>query len=291
MADERMTLVRQNALEELIASFRSEVEALMGDVSENTDQMQVTAEALSAVAMQSSSQISRAGTAAVEVSQNVQSVSAAAEELSVSIEEEARLVFQTSVVVNNTADAAKISDDKIAELAEAVEKIGGVVSLIREIAKQTNLLALNATIEAARAGEAGKGFAVVAFEVKQLAKQTAKATEEVSAQIASIQVAAGDAVESIHAIAKKMEDASASTATIAAAIDQQNASTNEIFRNVQEAASGASEATQNIIGLTVDAGETSQSIDHVLSVSQDLSTKTKKLRAVVNKFLARAAAA
>jgi len=291
MAEERTTLVRRNTLDGLITGFRLEIKELLAGASENTDQMLVTSEALSAVAMQSSSQIGRAGAAAEEISQNVQSVAVAAEELSASIEEEARLVFQTSAVVNNTAEAAKISDDKIAELAEAVEEIGYVVSFIRDIAKQTNLLALNATIEAARAGEAGKGFAVVASEVKQLAVQTAKATEQVRAQITSIQLATGDAVESIHAIADKMEEASVSTATIAAAVEQQHASTSEILRIVYDAAAGASEATKIIVGLTVDAGETSQSIDHVLTVSQKLSTKTKKLRAVVDKFLERVASA
>ena len=291
MAEERTTLVRRNTLDGLITGFRLEIKELLAGASENTDQMLVTSEALSAVAMQSSSQIGRAGAAAEEISQNVQSVAVAAEELSASIEEEARLVFQTSAVVNNTAEAAKISDDKIAELAEAVEEIGYVVSFIRDIAKQTNLLALNATIEAARAGEAGKGFAVVASEVKQLAVQTAKATEQVRAQITSIQLATGDAVESIHAIADKMEEASVSTATIAAAVEQQHASTSEILRIVYKAAAGASEATKIIVGLTVDAGETSQSIDHVLTVSQKLSTKTKKLRAVVDKFLERVASA
>jgi len=282
---------RQQTVEDLIAGFRDEIRALLAEVGGNATQMEETAQALSTVVTQTSTQAGGASAASDVASHNVQAVAAAAEELSSSIEEISRQVQQTSAVVDKATAAARTSDQKVGGLSEAAEKIGDVVELISKIAEQTNLLALNATIEAARAGEAGKGFAVVASEVKELATQTSKATEEISTQISAIQSATEDAVGAIRAITETMGDVSTSTTAIAGAVEEQGASTNEISRNVQQAASGADEVSQNIAGVTEAAGKTSQSADEVLNASRDVSAKTQKLNIVVDEFLQRVAAA
>ena len=282
---------RQKAVEELIAGFRDAVRGLLGEVAGHADQLQATAKGLSAVATQTASRARGAGAASEEASHNVKAVAAATEELSASIDEISHQVSETSDVVAGAAQAAHVSDDKVAGLAEAAEKIGDVVSLISAIAEQTNLLALNATIEAARAGEAGKGFSVVASEVKELASQTGKATSEISGQIAAIQAATGEAVAAIRAISETMDRVSDATQTIIAAVQEQGVSTEEITRNVQQSAVGAGEVSQNIAGVTEAAGETSQSADQVLSASQDVSTRTQKLRTVVDEFLEKVAVA
>jgi methyl-accepting chemotaxis protein len=281
---------RESALRELIANFRDEVSSLLGESSENDDQMRLNAEALLYASERVSSRIGAAGGEAGEVSRNVDSITGLIEKLHTSIEEEAKLVSQTSGVVSNTAEVAYLSDEKITELGEATELIGNVVSLIRKIAKQSNLLALNATIEAARAGESGKGFAVVASEVRQLTKQTSEAAEEISSQITNIRAATGDAIRSIHDIAQKMREANTATMTIATAVEQQRAATNEIFHNVQKAAAAAGESNEIIIGLTLDAGEASQSTNLVFNSSQASIATTAKLRKAVESFLTHAEA-
>ena len=170
-------------------------------------------------------------------------------------------------------------------LAEAAEKIGAVVELITGIAEQTNLLALNATIEAARAGDAGKGFAVVASEVKSLANQTAKATEEIGQQIASMQSAAGEAVEAIGGIGKTITEVDEIAATIAAAVEEQGTATQDIARNVQEAAKGTQEVSSNITGVSQGAEETGKAAATVLEATGQLAKQSEDLRAAVDKFL------
>lgn len=283
MADANAT--RDSGLRELIENFCDEVSPLLGESTENTNQIQLATDALLSASERVSSRIGAAGGEAGDVSRNVDSITGMIEKLHASIEEEAKLVSHTSDIVSNAAEVAYLGDEKITELGEATEMIGAVVSLIRKIAKQSNLLALNATIEAARAGERGKGFAVVASEVRQLTKQTSEAAEEISSQITNIQAATSDAIRSIHDIAQKMRDANTATTTIATAVEQQRAATNEIFCNMQKAAAAAGESNEIIIGLTLDAGETSQSTNQVLRTSQDSFATTAKLRTAVERFL------
>jgi murein DD-endopeptidase MepM/ murein hydrolase activator NlpD len=184
----------------------------------------------------------------------VQTVAAAAEELNASIAEIGRQVQSASTMAGGAVQQAEKTNQQVQGLAEAAQKIGDVVKLISDIAAQTNLLALNATIEAARAGDAGKGFAVVASEVKNLATQTAKATEEISQQIASIQAATGEAVGAIQGIGKTIVEINQVASSIAAAVEEQNASTREIARNVQETSAGTQEVSSNIDGRDAGGG-------------------------------------
>ena len=188
-------------------------------------------------------------------------------------------------------DGAQGASDTVRELANALSDIGSVVTLIQDIAEQTNLLALNATIEAARAGEAGKGFAVVAAEVKELATQTSKATEEIGAQISAIQSATKDAVDAIASITETMQEVNTYTGAIASAVEQQGAATEEISQNVQLAAQGTNIVTGNIGELSQAVDETTKSADLVVSASSELSTKTALLKQEVDRFLSEVAAA
>jgi len=276
---------------ELIESFRVEVAEMLTSVSSNADQMQATAEALTSVAEETAGGANGAAAASEQASGNVQNVASAAEELSASITEISRQVATTTDIVGTAVSNATVTNDKIGGLADAANRIGEVVTLIQAIAEQTNLLALNATIEAARAGEAGKGFAVVASEVKELATQTAKATEEISSQIAEIQSATKEAVVAIGQISETMGEVNQYTSTIAAAVEQQGAATNEISSNVQEAARGTQEVASTIAGITGQVRETSQSASQVLAASEDVNGQAGGLRTTVDKFLSDVAAA
>jgi methyl-accepting chemotaxis protein len=194
-------------------------------------------------------------------------------------------------VVRRAAELSKSSNGEIEALAGTAQKIGDVVGLIQAIAAQTNLLALNATIEAARAGEAGRGFAVVASEVKSLATQTAKATEEISQQIAAIQESTTRSVESVRTITTTMQEVDGFTTAIAAAVEEQGAATEEISRNVQMAARGTEDLTQNVAGVTGAIGETSRAAQDVLDVSGKLGSHANALRDEVDRFLSQVAAA
>lgn len=276
---------RAGAVENLTREFDSQVSGVINTVAAAATEMDSTASAMSNTADQTSQQASMAAAASEQASANVQTVASAAEELSSSISEISRQVAQSTQIAGTAVAEVEGANEKVQGLAEAANKIGEVVALITDIADQTNLLALNATIEAARAGDAGKGFAVVASEVKNLANQTAKATEEISSQIGDIQGATQDAVAAIGSIGGIINQMSEISSTIASAVEEQGAATQEIARNVEEASTGTAEVSSNVASVTDAAGETGQSAGSVRSAAQDLSSQTETLKGIVEQFL------
>ena len=273
------------AMENLAHNFETSVTSVLGQVNQASDSMQSTAESMAATAEETSKQSTVVAAAAEEASTNVETVASAAEELSSSISEISRQVAQSTQIAGTAVVEVDGANDKVQGLAEAANKIGEVVALITDIADQTNLLALNATIEAARAGEAGKGFAVVASEVKNLANQTAKATEEISSQIGGIQGATQDAVHAIGSIGGIINQMNEIASTIAAAVEEQGAATQEIARNVEQASTGTGEVTNNIAGVNQAANDTGQAAEMVLSAVQTLTGESDKLSHEVQDFL------
>ncbi|WP_321341158.1 cache domain-containing protein [Breoghania sp.] len=282
---------RQTQVETLIAEFKTDVEAAMLVLGDNSGRMDEAAKSLKSNAEHTESSAGQASSASQQASQNVQTVASAAEELAASIGEITRQVSQSNQVVTKATTSAKQSNAKVASLDEAAQKIGEVIVLIQAIAEQTNLLALNATIEAARAGEAGKGFAVVAAEVKELANQTSKATEEISAHVGAIQGSTKEMVEVIDEIATIMEEVNGYTTAIAGAVEQQGIATEEISVNVQAAATGTQQASENMIELTTTATDTSRTAELVLDASGQVSSSTSDLSERITRFLSRVSAA
>jgi len=276
---------RRQTMLSLADQFENGVKTVVETVSAAATQMHQTAAGMVATADDTSRQAGNAAEAAETASVNVDGAASAAHELSQSISEIARQVTESATIAAKAANEAERTDSTMRELNEAASRIGAVLDLISDIAGQTNLLALNATIEAARAGEAGKGFAVVASEVKQLASQTAKATEQIAGQIGAMQQATGEAVGAIRSIGLTIGRLNDIAASIAAAVEEQGAATSEIARNVQQAAGGTAQASQNIGQVRTAAGQTGQSAQEVLSVAQEVSSQTGRLQQQIDRFL------
>jgi methyl-accepting chemotaxis protein len=289
--DEETRALRQQRIEKLITDFRTTVGDLLKSVTDNVDTMQSTATLLTGIAEDTTAKASGATGASQEAYSSVQTVASAAEELSSSISEITRQVGEAASVVSDAGKDVKSTTDKISSLAESANKIGDIVSMIQDIAEQTNLLALNATIEAARAGEAGKGFAVVASEVKSLANQIAKATEEIGSQISEIQGSTSEAVTAIQTIAETMNTINDYTSSINTSVEQQNSATDEISRSVQQAATGARTVSDNMEGLSASVSETTQSATQVEHASTSVAGQAEELNKVVDEFLEKVAAA
>jgi methyl-accepting chemotaxis protein len=285
-AENETKLRRAQKVDELTKNFEAKVGHLVGVLSSAATEMEATAQSMAATAEETNQQSVAVATASEQTSANVQTVATATEELSASIQEISRQVAQSTAIAGQAVADAQRTDATVQALAAGAQKIGDVVKLIQDIASQTNLLALNATIEAARAGDAGKGFAVVASEVKSLASQTAKATEEIGGQIATIQGATGDAVTAIRNIAKTIEEINQIATAIAGAVQEQGAATAEISRNVQQAAQGTQEVSSNIVNVKDAATSTGAAASQVLSAASDLSRQSEELTGEVNTFLA-----
>ncbi|HVZ52153.1 MAG TPA: PAS-domain containing protein [Pseudolabrys sp.] len=280
---------RRTIIDSAIASFRPAVESLLSSVSGSAAAMRSTAGALFGFSDQTSQRAMSALHAFNEASTNVETAAIAADELSRSIAEISRQLTNTSNIVGLATQEARATDGEIAGLASGAQKIGDVVKLIRNIAGQTNLLALNATIEAARAGEAGKGFAVVAAEVKSLAVQTAKATEDIASHILAVQDSTAGAVDAIRQIAVRMHEINQFTAAVAASVEQQNAATGEISHNVASAAKGTGQVVSVLGQVTNAATETRSSAVTVRDASEAVETAVADLRQEVEQFLEKVA--
>ncbi|HZD26812.1 MAG TPA: HAMP domain-containing methyl-accepting chemotaxis protein [Alphaproteobacteria bacterium] len=285
--ERRASEERAKARHELADNFEASVMDLVRQVTEASNRMQQTAQEMSGIADGSVRQATDAAGATQQASSNVQTVAAAAEEMAASAREIARRVAESSEIAREAVAEANDANTRVQGLVEASQRIGEVIDLINDIASQTNLLALNATIEAARAGEAGKGFAVVASEVKNLASQTAKATEDIAGQIESIRTATGSSVEVIERIGQTIGRLDEIATSISAAVEQQSSATGEISRNAQEAAQGTETASRSVDEMRQGASRTGQSAEEILGASRTLSEQSERLRGEVDGFLGR----
>jgi methyl-accepting chemotaxis protein len=276
---------RQAAMERLTRDFNQGVQHVLAAVTQSAHELRDAAQAMTGIAHDTSSQSTIVAAAAEQAAANVQTVAAAAEELSAAEAEIARQVTRSSQVARTAAEDAERITGIVAGLANAAGHIGEVVNLINDIAAQTNLLALNATIEAARAGDAGKGFAVVANEVKHLANQTARATDEIAAQITAVQAATGEAVTAISGIGHTITEINETATAIASAVEEQTAATKEIARNVLEASRGTQDVTSSIIHVNEGAARTGATATQVLSTADHLIAQSEELAGEVADFL------
>jgi len=281
------TAERRRVMLDMADGFEASVKGIVQSVSSSATELESNAQSMSSVADASARQATAVAAAATQASANVTTVAAAAEELSSSIREIARQVSDSNSVARGAVDEVARTGQTVETLAEAAGKIGGIVQLINDIASQTNLLALNATIEAARAGDAGKGFAVVASEVKNLANQTARATEEISGQITSMQSVTQEAVGAMSRIRQTIDRINEISSAIAAAVEEQSAATQEISNNAQQAATGTDEVNQNITGVSRASEDAGSASSHVLQAAGDLSRQSQALATEVDSFIAK----
>jgi len=282
---------RQKAVEAYVGEFEGMVRETLQQLGDASSQMRTTSSGLSAVSRQTNERVQVAEKASGEASMSVESVASASEQLSASINDISQQAAHAAGIASRAVNEARETDGTVQGLAKSAGRIGEVVGLINTIAAQTNLLALNATIEAARAGEAGRGFAVVASEVKSLASQTAKATEEISGQIADIQKVAGDAIDAIKRIGGIIGEVNEVATAIAAAVQEQGAATQEITRSTQYAAQGTKNVSDNIVGVKADADAAAAAAENVRQASETLETQSQELGSQVTDFLGKIRAA
>jgi methyl-accepting chemotaxis protein len=290
-AERRTKLDADAAMRALAADFERKIGHIVQAVSVAASEMQGMSSSMSRSSEEAARQTAAAAAASTQASSNVGTVASATEELTASIGQIGQQVTRSAEIAEKAAEEARRTNAVVEGLASGTQKIGEVVTLIQSIASQTNLLALNATIEAARAGDHGRGFAVVASEVKALANQTAKATEEISAQIHDIQTATGEAVAAIQAIGGTIAEINEISSTIANAVDQQGTATREISGNVQQAANGTSMVNDNIVAVARTSSQAGAAASKLLEAANGLSKQSEQLKLEVGSFLSSVRAA